>query len=318
MKKHLSKRLLSLFLAVMMVVTSAPFVASAAGNDDYNGDEIRYLFAYFTGDDSEEVRLAVSEDGFDFEALNGNYPILDSENVSGVYPEYAGSDVNDAYGKAYQPIPASGHARDPYIVADSDGSGYYVLATDLEARPQAYRNSKLLVWHIDDLGNASSVQPWNIETMMWFNNYVGSGYGGAGNAYPDFYAWAPGAIWDPDANMYLLYWTAGRSGDSRSMYEGNMNSNYDSFGIYGVYTPDFKTFYGGDAQTELTSADQAMLIYDPNDYATIDAEIVYNENDDRYYLWNKVETHLTSSDEKYLCYAVSDNITGPTHGKTIL
>lgn len=311
MKKHLSKRLLSLFLAVMMVVTSAPFVVSAAGNAGYNGDDIRYLFAYFTGDDSEEVRFAVSEDGFDFEALNGNYPILDSENVSGVYPEYAGSDVNDAYGKAYQPIQASGHARDPYIVADSDGSGYYVLATDLEARPQAYRNSKLLVWHIDDLGNASSVQPWNIETMMWFNNYVGSGYGGAGNAYPDFYAWAPGAIWDPDANMYLLYWTAGRSGDSRSIYKGNMNSNYDSFGIYGVYTPDFKTFYGDDAQTELTSADQAMLIYDPNDYATIDAEIVYNENDDRYYLWNKVETHLTSSDEKYLCYAVSDNITGP-------
>lgn len=317
MKKHLSKRLLSLFLAVMMVVTSAPFVASAAGNDDYNGDEIRYLFAYFTGDDSEEVRFAVSEDGFDFEALNGNYPILDSINVSGVYPEYARSDGNDAYGNAYQPIPASGHARDPYIVADSDGSGYYVLATDLYADSaigQAYRNSKLLVWHIDnseDFSNVSDIQPWNIETMMWFNNYVGSGYGGAGNAYPDFYAWAPGAIWDPDANMYLLYWTAGRSGDSRSMYKGNMDSNYESFGIYGVYTPDFKTFYGDDAQTELTSADQAMLIYDPDDYATIDAEIVYNENDDRYYLWNKVETHLTSSDEKYLCYAVSNNITGP-------
>ena len=316
MKKHLSKRLLSLFLAVMMVVTSAPFVATAA-SDDWNGDTVRYLFAYFTGDDSEKVRLAVSEDGFDFEALNGNNPVLNSEDVSAVYPNYAGSDTNDKYGHQYAPIPASGNARDPYIVADEDGEGYYILATDLYAdstNGQAYRNSKLLVWHIDnseDFSQVSDIQPWNIETMMWFNNYVGSGYGGKNNAYPDFYAWAPGAIWDADKNMYLLYWTAGRAGDDRTTFIGDLNSNYNSMGIYGVYTPDFQTFYGEDGTTELTAADQAMLIYDPEDYSTIDAEIVYNEDDNRYYMWNKVETHEISSESKYLCYAVSDSITGP-------
>lgn len=309
MKKHLSKRLLSLFLAVMMVVTSAPFVVSAAGNDDYNGDEIRYLFAYFTGDDSEEVRLAVSEDGFDFEALNGNNPILDSENVSDVYPSYASS----------AGIPASGKARDPYVIAeqavdsnntDKDGKGYYVLATDLEARPQEYRNSKLLVWHIDDLGNASSVQPWNIETSQWFNNYEGSGYGGDGNAYPDFYAWAPGAIWDSEKKMYLLYWSAGRAGDSRSVFENDTNSNYYSFGIYGVYTPDFKTFYDENG-SEMTADSQPILMYDPLNYVTIDAEIVYNPNDDMYYMWHKNEMSSSEDERKYLCYASSENLAGP-------
>lgn len=306
MKKHLSKRLLSLFLAVMMVVTSAPFVVSAA--EDYNGDDIRYLFAYFTGDDSEEVRLAVSEDGFDFEALNGNNPVLDSENVSGVYPSYASAG-----------IPASGKARDPYVIAEQavnsnntaqDGKGYYVLATDLEARPQAYRNSKLLVWHIDDLGNASSVQPWNIETSQWFNNYEGSGNGGDGNAYPDFYAWAPGAIWDSEKEMYLLYWSAGRAGDSRSIFENDTNSNYNSFGIYGVYTPDFKTFYDENG-SEMTADSQPILIYDPNNYVTIDAEIVYNPNDGMYYMWHKNEMSSGEDERKYLCYASSENIAGP-------
>lgn len=308
MKKHLSKRLLSLFLAVMMVVTSAPFVVSAAGNASYNGDDIRYLFAYFTGDDSEEVRLAVSEDGFDFEALNGNNPVLDSENVSDVYPSYASAG-----------IPASGKARDPYVIAeqavdsnntDKDGKGYYVLATDLEARPQAYRNSKLLVWHIDDLGNASSVQPWNIETSQWFNNYEGSGNGGDGNAYPDFYAWAPGAIWDSEKEMYLLYWSAGRAGDSRSSFENDTNSNYNSFGIYGVYTPDFKTFYDENG-SEMTADSQPILIYDPNNYVTIDAEIVYNPNDGMYYMWHKNEMSSGEEERKYLCYASSKNLAGP-------
>ena len=306
MKKHLSKRLLSLLLAVVMVATSAPFVASAA-SDDWNGDTVRYLFAYFTGDDSEEIRLAVSENGFDFEALNGNRPVLDSANVSGVYPEYAASDVNDSYNNTYNPIAASGKARDPYIIPDSDGTGYYILATDLAAEAQQYRNSKLLVWHIDDLGKASEVKPWNIETMMWFNNYLGSGTGDKG--YPDFYAWAPGAFWDESKDMYLLYWSAGRSGDSRSSYASN-NSNYNSFSIYGVYTPDFKEFYNLDDSGSLKLMDassQAILMYDPSNYVVIDADIMYNEDDGYYYMWHKNE----NSNAKYLVWVRSRNLTGP-------
>ena len=120
MKKHLSKRLLSLFLAVMMVVTAAPF--AAFGSSNAISDEVNYLFAYFTGQDDENVRLAVSEDGYNFEALNGNDAILRND-PSTIY------NVNDTISG----IAPSGHARDPYILPREDGNGYYIIATDLNA-----------------------------------------------------------------------------------------------------------------------------------------------------------------------------------------
>ena len=110
MKKHLSKRLLSLLLAVVMVATSAPFVASA--QTATISDEINYLFAYFTGDDSEQVRLAVSDDGYNFEALNGNNPVLDATLAS----NQVGVDIFPA--DSQLGIAPSGCARDPYIVKD--------------------------------------------------------------------------------------------------------------------------------------------------------------------------------------------------------
>lgn len=273
MKKHLSKRLLSLFLAVMMVITSAPFVASAA--EGYNGDDIRYLFAYFTGNDGEEqVRFAVSEDGLNFEALNGNAPVLSNDTKGQVYPSYA----------AGMGMAASGCARDPFVIQKHDGNGYYIVATDLNINQSSYRNSKLLVWDVDDLGNAGDVTPWNIETSAWFYNYAGNG---DINGYPDFYAWAPGVVYVPDRDMYLLYWSAGRAGDPRNAFNVS-NSNYDTFGIYGVYTKDFKTFYD-ETGAEMTADSDAVLLYNPSDYASIDADIVYNEADKTYYMWHKNE-----------------------------
>lgn len=110
MKKHLSKRLLSLFLAVVMVVTCAPFVAFAT--TEGRGGNSHYLFAYFTGDSDESVRLAVSDDGLNFEALNGNLPVLEG------YPSEIYT-VNDVEG-----IAASGKVRDPYILPKQDAAAF--------------------------------------------------------------------------------------------------------------------------------------------------------------------------------------------------
>lgn len=282
MKKHLSKRLLSLFLAVLMVVTAAPL--AAFGASDLNGDEIRYLFAYFTGNNGEEqVRFAVSEDGLSFEALNGNSPVLNN-NAQGVYP--AGAD-----GMGIAP---SGCARDPYILPKKDGSGYYIIATDLEINNTNYRNSKLLVWDIDDISKADEVTPWNIETSCWFSNYnYGSSWtnSSTGMSYADFYAWAPEAIYVADKDQYMLYWSA-----PRNQIDGN--DNYGTFGIYAVYTQDFQTFYN--AAGQLLSADGSAspdLIYNPSNYQAIDADITYK--DGTYYMWHKNE------DSKTLDLAVS-------------
>lgn len=308
MKKHLSKRLLSLLLAVVMVATSAPFVASA--QTATISDEINYLFAYFTGDDSEQVRLAVSDDGYNFEALNGNNPVLDATLAS----NQVGVDIFPA--DSQLGIAPSGSARDPYIVKDKTGEGYYILATDLSAPAQEYRNSKMLVWHITDLSQADKVKPWAIETRQWFpNNYGGSGDQGtdtAGVACPDFYAWAPGAIWDADKEMYLLYWSAGRSGDPRNAYDTGNNSNYQTMGIYGCYTKDFKTFYLADGVTELKAGSYPILMYNPRNYEAIDAEIV--EHNGTYYMWHKNEDNGSGDDTKYLVLASDTEITGGEDG----
>ena len=43
-----------------------------------------YLFVYFTGNrmSEEAVRMAVSLDGYNYKALNGNQPVLDSRVIS--------------------------------------------------------------------------------------------------------------------------------------------------------------------------------------------------------------------------------------------
>lgn len=185
MKKHLSKRLLSLFLAVVMVVTCAPFVAFAT--TEGRGGNSHYLFAYFTGDSDESVRLAVSDDGLNFEALNGNLPVLEG------YPSEIYT-VNDVEG-----IAASGKVRDPYILPKQDGSGFYILGTDLETHGATdYRNSKLLIWDVpsDSFDQIESIKPWAVETAGWFSNYQIQQNSPSSNGRADFYAWAPEAIWD--------------------------------------------------------------------------------------------------------------------------
>ena len=74
MKFKISKKIVSLFLAVMMVVTSVPSLAMTA----FAGtDNCKYLFAYFTGNTKygQNVRFALSEDGYTFTALNNNEPV---------------------------------------------------------------------------------------------------------------------------------------------------------------------------------------------------------------------------------------------------
>lgn len=43
-----------------------------------------YLFVYFTGNrmSEEAIRMAISLDGYNYKALNGNQPVLDSRVIS--------------------------------------------------------------------------------------------------------------------------------------------------------------------------------------------------------------------------------------------
>ena len=79
MGKKVSKRLLSLFLSVLMLATSLPFAGLSASAADESSNLPKstsgaYLFAYFRNDakstNGENIFYAVSKDGYNYEALN--------------------------------------------------------------------------------------------------------------------------------------------------------------------------------------------------------------------------------------------------------
>jgi len=216
-------------------------------------NEDKYLLAYFTGNttDGEKLRYAVSDDGVNYAPLNKGVPVTtvdvpDSGEGLEVYP--TGTNTS-----AW----STGHIRDPYVFKAQDGS-YYVLATDLSTPQHGFNNnSKMLVWHLNDLKDIDSTNPWAIDVTSMF---------GAGWVYR---AWAPQAIWDPAEQEYMLYFAESDDKNSATV-------------MYYVYTPDFKTF---------STSPKRLVNY--GDADNIDGDITYSPSEHLYYLWYKNENTST-------------------------
>lgn len=253
------------------------------GTEDKSSSETasgltKYLFAYFTGNsaDDEQIHLAVSDDGLNFEALNGNRPIFENQTASASYPQGNGIPAGGSG------IASSGHARDPYILRGEDGS-YYILATDLDTQNGTNwaNNSKLLVWHVEDLADLENAELWNIDMEDVF----------VSDSNSVTRAWAPQAIWDPtygENGAYMLYWS-------------NKMSDTASTSLYYMYTEDFKTFL---TQPQLLIANTSMS----STYDTIDGDITYDESSNLFYLFYK------NDNEDQIYYATSPNVNGPYSG----
>lgn len=101
------KRLLLLGLvALISLPISAQEYVYGPAEKDFTG----YLFAYFTGNKVEEeaIHFAISTDGYNYKALNGNKPVLDSKIIS-----------------------STGGVRDPHILRAEDGKTFYMVVTDM-------------------------------------------------------------------------------------------------------------------------------------------------------------------------------------------
>lgn len=128
-----------------------------------------YLFCYFTGNAPEEQRihLAVSTDGYNFKALNGNEAIIDQQ-----------------LGEKC--------CRDPFILKGKDGC-FYIIATDMDANKGWTSNHCLITWKSEDLVH------WTDETVIDIRDFGGE------FAHTNR-AWAPEAIWDESVGKYMVYW----------------------------------------------------------------------------------------------------------------
>lgn len=202
----------------------------------------KYLFAYFLGNepDQERICFAVSDDGYHFKPLNGNKPV-----------------ITQTKGKQC--------VRDPYIFKGQDDY-YYIVGTDMKCIEGWESNHALVTWRSKDLIN------WTDETIIDMCDL-------GGDFVSTTRAWAPQAIWDEKANMYMLYWA-------------HSTKEHNTAGMYYAHTADFKA---------ITTPKPLYCRY----CQTIDGDIIYNEEEKLYYLYFKYEENQT------IAYVTSESLTGP-------
>ena len=152
------------------------------------GEMTDYVFAYFAGDGAgEQIFLATSRDGMNWEELNSGEPVLKSEmGTTGL--------------------------RDPYILRSPEGDKFYLVATDLSialanwAWGDVQRNGSqaLMVWESDDLVN------WTNQRMAVVSAKIEAGC-----------TWAPEVFYDDTTGEYILFWSSlvkGHNYDKHRVY----------------------------------------------------------------------------------------------------
>lgn len=131
-----------------------------------------YLFVYFTGNHiyQEAICYALSEDGYNFKALNDNKPVLDSKVIS-----------------------STGGVRDPHILRAQDGKTFYMVATDMASCNGWDSNRAMVLLKSTDLIHwKSSV----VNMQKRFDKQENLKR-----------VWAPQTIYDKKAGKYLIYWS---------------------------------------------------------------------------------------------------------------
>lgn len=132
-----------------------------------------YLFAYFTGNDvnGEQIRFAVSNDGYNYTPLNNGQRIMSSDTIS-----------------------IKKGVRDPHILRSADGKTFYMVATDMKSSEGWSSNRGIVMLKSTDLVNWKHARV-NFPTKWpakWANVTR---------------VWAPQTIFDPVAGKYMVYFS---------------------------------------------------------------------------------------------------------------
>lgn len=163
---------LGLFFLFWTVISHA----GVSGKNKYNS----YLFAYFSSNspDGEQVRYAVSEDGFNYKALNAGRPVIASEDIA-----------------------LTKSIRDPHILRAEDGKTFYMVLTDMRSSLGWQSNDGLILMKSTDLIN------WQHTTIDFPSRFPGLHGFDRKNLHA---VWAPQTIWDPKEQKYMIYYSIGR------------------------------------------------------------------------------------------------------------
>lgn len=139
-----------------------------------------YLFAYFTGNrpQQEQIRFALSTDGYNYVPLNGGEPVISSDTI--------------AFKQA---------VRDPHILRGEDGKSFYMVVTDMRSKQGWSSNDGLVLLKSNDLVN------WSHSAIdfpdTWPNRFDRDSL---------TQVWAPQTIYDPSVGKYMVYYAIGMKG----------------------------------------------------------------------------------------------------------
>ena len=150
-----------------------------------------YLLVYFSGNSvsDEQVRYALSTDGFNFTTLNNNKPVMLSPDIS-----------------------SAGGVRDPYILRGADGA-FYMTLTDMRSSLGWASNRGIILLKSDDLINWTHSQV-NVSAK-WPANF------GDINS-----AWAPEVVYDRKTGKYMVFFSCYRNGTPHRIYYSYANGDF--------------------------------------------------------------------------------------------
>lgn len=160
----------NIVLTLCALFAMATIPAAAAQVEEK--DMAAYLFVYFTGNsiDEEAIRFAVSTDGYNYYALNGNKPVLSSSEIS-----------------------STGGVRDPHILRSEDGTTFYMVATDMVSANGWDSNRAFVMLKSTDLVH------WTHSIVNIQKRYPGQ--------EKLKRVWAPQTVYDHEAGRYMVYWS---------------------------------------------------------------------------------------------------------------
>jgi len=176
-----------------------------------------YLFVYFTGNrkDEEQIRFAVSDNGYNFKALNHDNPIISSPAIS-----------------------LTGGVRDPHILRGVDGKTFYMVVTDM----------------VSDLGwnsNRGMVLLKSTDLIHWTSKAINIPTAFPKEFGDILRVWAPQTIYDPAAKKYMVYFSMLKStpGDYDKIYYSYVNKDFTALETTPkqlFFSPDKKACIDGD------------------------------------------------------------------------
>ena len=196
MKKNNFYKWLGLFLALntLSPVTAQQLSKKKLPKSEVKGYNIKtstYLFVYFSGNKKEEeqIRFAVSNDGYNFRALNNNNPIISSEKIS-----------------------STGGVRDPHILRGADGKTFFMVVTDMVSAKGWDSNRAMVLLKSTDLIN------WNSTVINIQKRFP--------NNEDLLRVWAPQTIYDAKAKKYMIYWSMKNGNNPDIIYYAYANTAF--------------------------------------------------------------------------------------------